>query len=29
VIDPDMQPRWATPQERGQVLREVFSASGW
>jgi len=29
VIDPDMQPRWATPQERAQVLREVFSASGW
>jgi poly-gamma-glutamate synthesis protein (capsule biosynthesis protein) len=29
VLDLNMQPRWATPQERAQVLREVFVASGW
>jgi hypothetical protein len=29
VIDPDMQLRWATPQERIQVLSSVFKASGW
>jgi hypothetical protein len=29
VIDPNMQPRWATAQERTQVLNEVFAASKW
>jgi hypothetical protein len=29
VIDPDFQVRWATPEERRQVLQSVFSASVW
>jgi poly-gamma-glutamate synthesis protein (capsule biosynthesis protein) len=29
ILDPTMQPRWATAQERTQVLREVYAASGW
>ncbi len=29
VIDPDMQLRWATPEERVKVLSSVFKASGW
>ncbi len=29
VISPDMQLRWATPEERIQVLSSVFRASGW
>jgi hypothetical protein len=29
VIDPDMQLRWATPQEKLEVLKSVFAASGW
>jgi poly-gamma-glutamate capsule biosynthesis protein CapA/YwtB (metallophosphatase superfamily) len=29
VIDPDMQLRWATPEERVKVLSSVFTASGW
>ena len=29
VIDPDMQLRWATPEERIQVLSSIFHASGW
>ena len=29
VIDPNMQPRWATAQERAQVLSQVFEASKW
>jgi hypothetical protein len=29
VIDPDMQLRWATPEERVKVLSSVFNASGW
>jgi poly-gamma-glutamate synthesis protein (capsule biosynthesis protein) len=29
VIEPNMQLRWATPEERDQVLRDVFAASGW
>ena len=29
VIDQNMQPRWATAQERVQVLSEVFAASKW
>ena len=29
VLDWNMQPRWATPQERVDVLRSVYAASGW
>jgi hypothetical protein len=29
VIEPDMQLRWATPQEKLEVLKSVFAASGW
>ncbi len=29
VIEDDMQLRWATPEERMQVLRTVFDASRW
>ena len=28
-IDPDRQPRWATPEERVTALTTVFKASGW
>ncbi len=29
VIEPNMQLRWATPEERDQVLRDLFAASEW
>jgi poly-gamma-glutamate capsule biosynthesis protein CapA/YwtB (metallophosphatase superfamily) len=29
VIDPNFQLRWATPQERRDVLKTVYAASGW
>jgi hypothetical protein len=29
VIDPDFQLRWATPQERRDVLESVYRASEW
>jgi hypothetical protein len=29
VLKDDMQVRWATPQERTQVLQSIFAASGW
>jgi Bacterial capsule synthesis protein PGA_cap len=29
VIDPDFQVRWATPEERREVLQSVFNASTW
>ena len=29
VIDPNFQLRWSTPQERRDVLKTVYAASGW